>query len=253
MRRLVLPLFVALAVLAAIGRRVVRRTRQAHRPADPAFMLAMHNAFRRDLARLQAAAQTNGGTSLSDHAGWQLLRRELEFHHGAEDEDLWPLLRDHVSDPVELDAISTMVEQHGRIEPALDAVEIAGPMRSPSALNALRTLVDDHLIDEERMVLPLVSAYLSDAEWHEFMYAERAKRRPRERVQFLTWILDGASEADRAAVLSELPPPGRLVYRLILGPRYSRRGPWAQPDERDGSWDRGLRDTGPSAIRSVSA
>ena len=80
MRRLVLPLFVALAVFAAMAPRVVRRTRQAHRPADPEFMWAMHNAFRRDLARLQAAAQTNAADLSELKSGIDALIGHLEEH-----------------------------------------------------------------------------------------------------------------------------------------------------------------------------
>ena len=43
---------------------------------------------------------------------------------------------------------------------------------------------------------------------------------PRERPEFLAWILDDAGEQDAAAVLAEMPPPARLVYRRVLRPRH---------------------------------
>jgi len=49
------------------------------------------------------------------------------------------------------------------------------------------------------------------------------------RGEFLTWILDDASEQDAAAVLTEIPPPTRLVYRWVLRPRYDAQHRWRIP------------------------
>ncbi len=40
---------------------------------------------------------------------------------------------------------------------------------------------------------------------------------------FLPWLLDGAPEPTRRAVLNLLPPPIRLFYRTSWRPRYRRR------------------------------
>jgi CubicO group peptidase (beta-lactamase class C family) len=42
----------------------------------------------------------------------------------------------------------------------------------------------------------------------------------------LTWILDSVGEQDAAAVLAEMPPPARLVYRRVLKPRYEAQHRW---------------------------
>ena len=47
--------------------------------------------------------------------------------------------------------------------------------------------------------------------------------------EFLTWVLDDAGEQDAAAVLTELPPPARLVYRWVLRPRYDAQHRWQIP------------------------
>jgi hypothetical protein len=39
-------------------------------------------------------------------------------------------------------------------------------------------------------------------------------------------VLDDASEADAAAVMAEVPPPGRVVIRRVLQPRYAKRQLW---------------------------
>ncbi len=62
-----------------------------------------------------------------------------------------------------------------------------------------------------------------------FLRKERSRDSPRERPEFLTWLLDNASEQDAAAVLTEMPPPARLVYRRVLKPRYDAQHRWQIP------------------------
>ena len=42
-------------------------------------------------------------------------------------------------------------------------------------------------------------------------------------------ILDDAGSQDTAAVLTEMPPPARLIYRRVLRPRYSAQHRWQTP------------------------
>ena len=58
------------------------------------------------------------------------------------------------------------------------------------------------------------------AEWHAFLVTERRRTPLLARPEFLGWVLDEASPDDARAVLAELPPPGRLAYRYVIGPRY---------------------------------
>ena len=60
-------------------------------------MYAMHDAFRRDLEYLERAVHAPE----SSREGWRVFREELEFHHHAEDDDLWPDLRARVAEPGE--------------------------------------------------------------------------------------------------------------------------------------------------------
>jgi len=101
--------------------------------------------------------------------------------------------------------------------------ELAAPVET------LSTVVLDHLAHEEREVLPLIEQHMTRAQWRAFMVKERNKRPPRERPEFLTWVLDDAGERDAAAVLTELPPPARLVYRWVLRPRYDAQHRWQIP------------------------
>jgi hemerythrin-like domain-containing protein len=197
-------------------------------------MRALHAALRRDLSRLRdAAAQLDGsaGAPSTVLAGWDAFRAQLGNHHLAEDDDLWPVLRGELSDPDDLASVDAMVEEHRQIPPALAGVDATlrggGELRAPVGL--LSAVVLDHLAHEEREVLPLIEQHLTRAQWRAFLHKERSRRPPRERPEFLTWILDDAGEQDAAAVLAEMPPPARLAYRRVLRPRYDAQHRWQIP------------------------
>ena len=106
--------------------------------ADLAIMLAAHDAFRRDLARLVRAA---AAADLSDPAkrrsvaaGWELFKRELHLHHTAEDEIIWPVLRPRLAHSENaLSVLDAMEEEHERIDPLLAAVDAAFLQRDGEA------------------------------------------------------------------------------------------------------------------------
>src|SRR5262249_3786803 len=194
-------------------------------PADVGFMRALHAALRRDLARLREAAATLGnsaGAPPTGLAGWDAFRAQLGNHHAAEDDDLWPVLRLELSDAADLASVDAMMEEHQHIPSALASADAAlrgaGELTAP--VEVLSAVVLDHLAHEEREVFPLIERHLTRAQWRAFLRKERGRFRPRERPEFLAWILDGAREDDAAVVLAEMPRPARLVYRLILRPRY---------------------------------
>jgi len=231
-----LALVGALAAAVVAGAAVAARRRRARSaeeaPADVGFMLAMHNAFRRDLAGL---AQDAGATPSVDERfrrEWDAFRDRLHRHHAAEDDDLWPVLRARLTSPADLASVDQMVEEHQALARAMDDVDqaLSAPLDSGTgsdsligAVDRLNRTVRDHLDHEEREVLPLVERHLSRADWRSFLVTERRQTPPRERPDFLGWVLDQAGPDDARAVLAELPPPGRLAYRYVIGPRYRRR------------------------------
>jgi hypothetical protein len=91
------------------------------------------------------------------------------------------------------------------------------------AAGDLGQVLGEHLDHEEQRVFPLLERHVSRREWRGFLLTERRRRPPRQRPEFLTWLLDDASDQDTAAVWAELPRPARLVYRRLLRPRLRRR------------------------------
>jgi iron-sulfur cluster repair protein YtfE (RIC family) len=217
-------------VVAVLFRTRRRRSVSGPERTDVGFMLAMHHALRRDMADVEAAIQVaedgNGRAEMIER--WGELRQRLERHHTAEDDDLWPVLRHKLTDPMDQREVDDMVDEHRRLADLIAAADraLASPDVSAGPMFVdLGSALRDHLEHEERSVLPLLEQHLSRAEWRRFLVTERSRTPLRERPTFLAWVLDGAEDVDREAVLGELPPPGRVVYRRVIGPRYRARHP----------------------------
>jgi len=222
------------AVLTIRRRRRRAQARDNHRPADLGFMRAIHAGLRRDAVRLQALApqlEHGDGRPGAVPKGWSTFRQTLEVHHAAEDEDLWPVLRDHLTDAEDLHKLDLMVKEHRGLTAAIQAVDaaLASGVGVTTAARELGGVLGEHLDHEERQVFPLLDRHLSRGEWRRFLLTERRRRSPRERPEYLTWVLDNASDQDTAAVLAELPRPAHLVYRRVLRPRYDAQRRWWRP------------------------
>jgi hemerythrin-like domain-containing protein len=197
-------------------------------PTDVGFMRAMHAALRRDLSRLEATApnlDAEGRVPPDVRAAWARFQHALERHHSAEDDDLWPVLRRHLVMSEEQQVVDRMVEEHDALTAAISATDVALATGGnvTDAVGELGSLLRRHLEHEEQSALPLLELHLSRDEWRHFLHTERRRTPVRERPEFLSWVLADAAEPDAAAVLAEIPPPGRLVYRKVLAPRYAAR------------------------------
>jgi hemerythrin-like domain-containing protein len=229
-RRLLLVV-AAGAVVLTVRRHRRRAQARDDGPADLGFMRAIHAGLRRDAARLQALApqleRGNGGPR-AVLKGWATFRQTLEVHHAAEDDDLWPVLRSHLTETDDLHQLDLMVAEHRSLTAAIQAVDaaLASGVGVTTAAQKLGDVLGNHLDHEEQQVFPLLERHLSRGEWRRFLVTERRRRSARERPEFLTWVLDNASDQDTAAVLAELPRPAHLVYRRLLRPRYQAQRRW---------------------------
>jgi hypothetical protein len=201
---------------------------------DLTMMVAMHDAFRRDLARAVGRHRTDDPARRpAVRTGWELFKTQLHMHHTGEDSDLWPRMRTHLADrPDDLALLQAMQDEHGRIDPLLNAVDDAladrdhGHQRLGDTVDALATELSGHLAHEERDTLPLIDRSLTQTQWQAFVADQRRKSGIRGAAQFFPWLLDGASAEQAQAVLTGLPAPLRVVYRRIWQPRYARHDHW---------------------------
>ena len=143
-------------------------------------MPLVHEAFRRGLgeARSQLSFIDDGDRERAAHfsAYMRDLLWLLHAHHESEDELLYPRLVERV--PEARDLFARMDEQHTAVESNLREAKAAAAAYSDSgstadadalggACEALLTLLDTHLTEEEVEVLPIAARSITQEEWGE--------------------------------------------------------------------------------------
>jgi hypothetical protein len=212
--------------------------------ADLTIMLAAHQALRRDLvglARAAARAAQPARRGPAERAavqhGWAVFQRQLHIHHTAEDELVWPALRERLAgSDAARSVLDAMEAEHQRIDPLLATVNQAMADRGPDAgdlaggdlagaVDVLTMALHGHLAHEERDALPLIGTTLTAAEWRGVgrrIGLGNLRRAP----EMFSWMLDGAPPEQARAAAAQLPPPARVLYRTVWRPRFERRPRW---------------------------
>jgi hypothetical protein len=196
---------------------------------DVTMMFVVHDALRRDLARMHAAAARADDPAARTAllAAWATFSQYLTIHHTAEDEMLWPPMQARLGD---IRLLAEMVDEHSRVDPVVRKIDAGLAHGSSSRLVALFgelvTVLTGHFEHEEAAALPLVQETLTTQEWRAFGDDQRRRIGVAGAGWFFPWLLDAAPQQTRDKVLGLVPPPLRLVYRLIWEPRYRRRSPW---------------------------
>ncbi|HEX5510790.1 MAG TPA: hemerythrin domain-containing protein [Actinomycetales bacterium] len=204
---------------------------------DMQIMRVLHNAFRRDAARLADAAAHYETVDAETHdallLGWHGFSSALHHHHTVEDRHIWPVMRRKLADrPDDLAVLDAMECEHALIDPALEALERAFDDREGERdeiarpIDDIVVLLHSHLGHEERDAFPLMREVITSQEWarlnrdamKELSYSQLAELGP--------YILEGEPPDDARRVLAELPAPLRLVHRMWWNPRYQRARRW---------------------------
>ena len=210
--------------------------------ADLTIMVAAHDAFRNDLTSLARAAQDPGGRSpdrqRSVAAGWELFKRQLHLHHTAEDDLIWPALRERLGHSANaLSVLDAMEAEHERIDPLLAAVDegfaaAAGPAGQPDAdrlagaVDELAATLIGHLAHEEKDGLPLIGMALTAAEWRAVGFKIARRNGLAAGGEMFSWILSSAAPGQARAVARQLPPPARILYKAVWKPRFEKTSRW---------------------------
>ena len=153
--------------------------------------------------------------------GWDLFESLLHVHHTAEDDALWPVVREKVAGrPDDLALLGDMAEEHASLGPLLEAIDeaLSRGHSAPQARAELAERLQQHLEHEEEAALPLVDATLGLEQWMHF--GQVATRVGPNMPNFLPWLLDGADEATTARVLRFIPEPVQQTYREEWRPAY---------------------------------
>ena len=202
---------------------------------DMSSMLAIHQALRRDmerLGRIAARPDDNPARLLRVAAGWEQFKTFLVAHHVAEDEALWPPLREAVAGNADQVAIAdALEEEHSVIEPLLAAIDAAaadrdaGYQRSGDIIDELISKLSGHLAHEETEGFALIDVCLTPEQWQHFAAVNTEMVRP-EAANYMPWMLNDADQETLDAVLGEFPPQFLTAYREQWAPAYAARDLW---------------------------
>lgn len=208
------------------------QTHVAEGPYDQTPMYLMHHAFRRDLARFEAAVRA---TPLADVDTWTTLARRwdrfatvLHHHHQVEDAHIWPVLERHADEDGETSAtemLHAMEAEHGQIDPALAAVEEA--FRTMAAhpcvdhrnaldvrVTAVRAALLEHLRHEETDALPYLQRVTTPEE-EKAMSKGAEQGYPLRITPFVVpWVAERVPEELITPILRQAGPAFVVLLRL---------------------------------------
>lgn len=196
-------------------------------------MRLAHRAMLADTARFAVlAGELAAGTpcaprrarAVAEYLG--LLCDSIHHHHRVEDEVLWPTLTAAAGDAVEL---RELTDDHAQLDPALAQIRTTCAelvARRPGAaadlaerLTRLHTVLDEHIADEERTVFPIVTEYVTTAQWERVEAAARGGA-------VMSFELPRMVAVCTRAELAEVMADGGLPLRVMLtvfGIGYRRR------------------------------
>ena len=211
--------------------------------ADLTIMIAAHDAFRRDLVSLVQATQGPDAYSpdrqRSVAAGWDLFKRQLHVHHTAEDDLIWPVLRERLGHSANaLSVLDEMEAEHERIDPLLAAVDhgfgsaagsvdgYPGADRLVDAVDTLVATLTGHLTHEEKDGLPLIGVALTAAEWRGVGFKIARRNGLSAGGEMFSWMLSSATPDEARTVTRQLPPPVRVLYKAAWKPRFEKTKRW---------------------------
>lgn len=219
-------------------------------PADTTMMRVVHQALRRDLARARKVLAAgpvptpDRQRAIGSHLTWMM--GFLRAHHDSEDRGLYAVVRQRAAtraDAVEVvEVLDRMDAQHHAIAPAVTEVEAAAARLDADAsdaavagvvvaLDALTAVLLSHLEQEETEAMPLVSELVTHAEWLDV--ERRYNLEPKSFVELGReghWLIDDASDADRATVLGLVPAmPRFLLHGFARGYRRRKEACWGAP------------------------
>lgn len=191
-------------------------------------MVVVHNVFRTHLDALPALVHDVADGDRERAAvltDWlSELITGLHHHHVGEDELMWPLLVSRA--PTDTALVLRMEEQHGRIADLISVVHaqsgvfaasgarVAGAPLAAS-IAELNDVLGEHLGEEESRILPIVEQVMTPAEWKTLADRGNASIPKERRLVFLGFMLHASTPDQRRMLMSQLPMPARVLWRLV--------------------------------------
>lgn len=204
-------------------------TATQHGKIDFTVMYVTHDAFRRDLDRLAAAAAERRTGTRGVRAGWENFKNQLDVHHSVEDAALWPRVERAVAGLADRELLAEMRAEHAQLHPPLAAVDQA--MRRSAAdltplVQELSAVLGQHMRHEENSALPLIQEVLTPGDWSAFRRAMARRQGPRGAAMYVPWVTEGLGDEERRRFLRMMGPPVPVINRLFWQARYDKRDLW---------------------------
>lgn len=202
------------------------------RTCDASGMAMIHRFFRKHFGeapgfvRGVAAGDTAHAERVADHL--ELLSTSLHAHHESEDERLWSTVESRA--PACAVHVERMKQHHAVMLTQLTALDAALPAWRSSAqnpdaviaaLDGVNAALAVHLDDEVENIVPVMETTMTQAEVDWFGEHGR-KATPKGKVwASLGMILDSQPDGGDHMLRKDLPPPVRLLWRLVGSKRYA--------------------------------
>ncbi|WP_171074849.1 hemerythrin domain-containing protein [Nonomuraea basaltis] len=197
---------------------------------DLTSMVVIHRAMLTDLDRLTDLLSAPSGRVPASGEWADAVRgyaaallAEIDHHHSAEDDLLWPVIERTAGPAIDLDPLT---DDHQALAPVLAHCRASlhkDDQTLGRALGELRDLLREHIAEEERDVFPVIYRYVpKDAyEWVEKHIGRRASLR---RLTFtVPWLAGYAEPAELDRMLGR----AGLPFRLLLA---ATKGRWARQE-----------------------
>jgi hemerythrin-like domain-containing protein len=191
---------------------------------DTTDMLAVHAVFRDTLdaapALIDAASDGDAAHAALVANYYDNVLHFLEVHHEAEEQLVFPLLRERCPDDGAV--IDQMEADHAEMLVLLERAQSAvtawgdgegdGAGGARDALESLQVQLVGHLDREEDSLLPLCGPNLSVEEWGAIPGHTMASYRGDKIWLIMGLIRERMNDEQRAAMLEHMPPPARDMW-----------------------------------------
>jgi hemerythrin-like domain-containing protein len=204
---------------------------------DLTTFAVLHRLMREDSRRLADAVARVGElereVQVPKLARWYAgFQDELHDHHVIEDDIFNPALVERV--PTASPLVDRIDADHRNLALLIERVTVAlerlaNPHASFRAAHAeavmvtdgLAALLDSHLAFEDGDVVPLFGVHFTGEEYEALEKKAMKLPAPRRLVFTIPWVMQGASEDERRAMLDAAPLPFKLLWYVVRG-RYRR-------------------------------
>jgi Hemerythrin HHE cation binding domain len=198
-------------------------------------MKMIHQVFRREfrLAPPMIRSVQVGDKTKAARVTAHVIEVSEMLHHHHHGEEVLVFDKLEVRAPACAIHVGIMRQQHAQVQALLDQVAARATAwaADPSAENReafaalqdeISSTLDAHLGQEEDEILPVAQTSMTEKEWEEVGDTGMASVPKNRLLVQLGYILEDQTPDERKEFMTRVPPPARLLYKLIGRRKYER-------------------------------